>query len=173
MKGNYVFTRDNVPLRGLTEADKAKDWKNFKEITGTNSDLDGKYTTIPMYNALMKREETFGWNKGIYGYFLAAKGLSQANKTVFSLTTNIRNISGGAQFGLANGLNPFTGTKDTMQTLWAGIHKKGDDAVVEKYNEYLGLGIINTNVKVNEFRKLIDGGFDEGLKGVVGAIETG
>jgi LysM repeat protein len=173
MKGNYVFTRDNVPLRGLTEADKAKDWKNFKEITGTNSDLDGKYTTIPMYNALMKREETFGWNKGIYGYFLAAKGLSQANKTVFSLTTNIRNISGGAQFGLANGLNPFTGTKDTMQTLWAGIHKKGNDAVVEKYNEYLGLGIINTNVKVNEFRKLIDGGFDEGLKGVVGAIETG
>ena len=173
MKGNYVFTRDNVPLRGATEVDKAKDWKNFKEITGTNSDLDGKYTTIPMYNALMKREETFNLNKGVYGYFLAAKGLSQANKTVFSLTTNIRNISGGAQFGLANGLNPFTGTKDTMQTLWAGIHKKGDDAVVEKYNEYLGLGIINTNVKVNEFRKLIDGGFDEGLKGVVGAIETG
>jgi hypothetical protein len=173
MKGNYVFTRDNVPLRGATEAAKAKDWKNFKEITGTNSDLDGKYTTIPMYNALMKREETFGLNEGIYGYFLAAKGLSQANKTVFSLTTNIRNISGGAQFGLANGLNPFTGTKDTMQTLWAGIHKKGNDAVVEKYNEYLGLGIINTNVKVNEFRKLIDGGFDEGLKGVVGAIETG
>ena len=172
MKGNYVFTRDNVPLRGATEADKAKDWKNFKEITGTNSDLDGKYTTIPMYDALMKREETFGLNEGIYGYFLAAKGLSQANKTVFSLTTNIRNISGGAQFGLANGLNPFTGTKDTMQTLWAGIHKKGDDAVVEKYNEYLGLGIINTNVKVNEFRKLINAGFDDGLKGAIGAVET-
>jgi LysM repeat protein len=174
MKGNYVFTRDNVPLRGLTEADKAKDWKNFKEITGTNSNLDGKYTTIPMYDALMKREETFGLgsNKGLYGYFLAAKGLSQANKTVFSLVTNIRNISGGAQFGLANGLNPFTGTKDTMQTLWAGIHKKGNDAVVEKYNEYLGLGIINTNVKVNEFRKLISAGFDDGLRGAVGALET-
>ena len=172
MKGNYVFTRDNVPLRGATEAAKAKDWKNFKEITGTNSDLDGKYTTIPMYNALMKREETFGLNEGIYGYFLAAKGLSQANKTVFSLTTNIRNISGGAQFGLANGLNPLKGTKDTMQTLWAGIHKKGDDAVVEKYNEYLGLGIINTNVKVNEFRKLINAGFDDGLKGAIGAVET-
>ncbi len=173
-KGNYIFSKNNVPLRGETPFEKGEDFKNFVEISGTNSNLDGKYTTKPMYDALMKREETIGslaemkWYKA----FLMAKGISQANKTVYSWTTNLRNISGGLQFGLANGLNPLSGSTSTVKTIFAGIQKNGDQGIVDKYNEYMGLGVINTNVRVNEFRNLISEGYEGGLNGLVNAFES-
>lgn len=173
MKGNYIFTRENLPLRGSTPFEQSKDLKNFVEIKDTNSSLDGKYTTRPMYDALMQREATIGAlaDNQIYKYFLMAKGLSQANKTVYSWTTNLRNISGGFQFGLANGLNPLSGAGSTVKTIFAGIRKDGDQGIVDKYNEYMGLGVINTNVRVNEFRNLISEGYDGELKGIVNAVE--
>lgn len=172
-KGNYIFSRNNVPLRGDTDFEKQKDFKNFVKISGTNSNLDGKYTTKPMHDALMKREETIKMlaDNPVYKYFLSLKGLSQANKTVFSLYTQVRNVSGGFQFGLANGLNPVGGSADTVRAIWAGVQKQGDQAIVDKYNEYMGLGVISTSVKVNEFRKLLSEGYEGASTGIMNLAE--
>jgi len=186
LKGGYVFRSEDL-LKGKS-AEDLLDGKNIKKTiefqnetyqiipTGTtNSDLDGMYTTKHMLDALTTREEHwFNWAENpTYQKLLALKGLSQANKTVYSWTTNIRNISGGAQFGLANGINPFFSPEGkSVQTILAGIHKKGDEELVAKYHEYLGLGIINTNVRVNEFRKLIASGYEGDLKGIINSWES-
>ena len=168
MKGNYVFTNKSLPTPFADDAANLKfQQENFIKITGTNSSLDGKYTTPQMNSALMQREEHFSRLADIplYKVFLAGKGATQAAKTVYSWTTHIRNISGGAQFALANGMMPINLEVDAVGTILAGVRKKGDEALIEKYDEYLGLGIINTSVKINEFRKLLDTGFQGYGKG--------
>jgi LysM repeat protein len=175
LKGGYVLRNQDLP-RGVDAGENIKIRnRDYVKIKGTNSTLDGKYTTKEMYDALTQRDEHFEFlsNNQLYQKFLTYKGLSQANKTVYSWTTNLRNISGGLQFGLANGLiNPFKGGADTVKTIFAGIQKKGDAALVEKYNEYMGLGVINTNVRVNEFRKLIATGYEGDLKGIINSFES-
>lgn len=136
------------------------------KITGTNSVLDGKYTTVEMLTALKEKESMLLDGAGgavgdLYRNFLTLKGGAQLVKTVYSHVTHLRNVLGGAQFGLANGTNPFG--KEGVQTLSVlknRIAQGGDEALDEMYQKYLRLGIINTNVRVNEFRALLDTGFE-------------
>lgn len=137
-----------------------------KKITGTNSVLDGKYTTLEMFTALKEKESMlFGdadWPIAeLYKNFLTMKGGAQMAKTIYSHVTHLRNVLGGAQFGVANGTNPFgkQGVQ-TLQVLKNQIQRGGDEALDELYQKYLRLGIINTNVRVNEFRALLDTGFE-------------
>ena len=169
-KGKYVFTKSALNKMG----DRDFQDQGFVKIEGTNSILDGKYTTKEMHSALVQREEHFATisDNKFYQKFLYAKGMTQAAKTVGSLTTHVRNVSGGAQFSLANGMLPIGGKTDAVKTIIAGAMKKGDQALIDKYDEYLGLGIINTNVKMNEFRKLIAAGFDGDYRGAAQRIEA-
>ena len=172
-KGGYVFTNRTLPKSGDSTQTRKFQEQNFMLIENTNSVLDGKYTTKEMYSALMQREEHFATiseNK-IYQKFLTGKGMTQAAKTVGSISTHVRNVSGGAQIALANGILPFGSGTDAVKIIYAGVRKQGDEALVAKYDEYLGLGIINTSVKMNEFRKLIAAGFDGDYRGVAQRIE--
>ena len=84
--------------------------KNTVKISGTNSVLDGKYTTPEMLDALNRREEVFGIaDLEFMKDFATAKGLSQQMKTVFSHVTHIKNFLGATQSAIANGTNPFSG----------------------------------------------------------------
>ena len=151
-QGNYIFTKDNAPVDLID--DKTM-------ITGTNSVLDGKYTT-PEIIAAIKQNESFlsapqaeGVLANAYRSFLSLKGSSQAAKTVFSVTTQARNLLGGLQFGTANGLKPyeFSGAGTTLKNQ---IMKGQDVTLDELYEKYLRLGVINTNVRVGEFRSLLE-----------------
>ena len=142
--------------------------RNTAKITGTNSILDGKYTTPEMLQALERKEEMFssvmeGTNPlaVLLQNFSTAKGFSQQMKTVLNHVTHIRNFLGGAQFGIANGLNPFSskGLK-SVRNLSNSILQGGDEALDAAYEKYLRLGLINTNVKVNEFRALLETGME-------------
>ena len=142
--------------------------RNTARITGTNSILDGKYTTPEMLQALERKEEAFtsvmeGDNPvaSFLRNFATLKGLSQQSKTVYSHTTHLRNFLGGIQFGIANGSNPFSrkGLKP-FTTLTNNILNRGDAALDAAYEKYLRLGLINTNVKVNEFRALLETGME-------------
>ena len=138
------------------------------KITGTNSALDGKYTTQEMATAIAGRQsELFNTKRsdGLLGAlekgyiaFMQAKGVSQASKTVLSHVTHLRNYLGGMQFGVANGINPFFNRAETKRILNNAIKNQGDAGLDSLYEKYLGLGVINTNVKVNEFRKLMKTG---------------
>jgi|14BtaG_2_1085337.scaffolds.fasta_scaffold00164_20 hypothetical protein len=142
--------------------------RNTAKITDTNSILDGKYTTPEMLQALERKEEMFsslmeGTNPlaVLLQNFSTAKGFSQQMKTVLNHVTHIRNFLGGAQFGVANGLNPFSskGLK-SVRNLSNSILQGGDEALNTAYEKYLRLGLINTNVKVNEFRALLETGME-------------
>jgi hypothetical protein len=154
--GNYIF-----------DSSRSRNGVNYTiEITGTNSILDGKFTTPEMFTALQEKESMLmdgmsGPLAALYRNFLTLKGGAQMVKTVYSHVTHLRNVLGGAQFGMANGTNPFgrEGAR-TLSVLKNRISQGGDEALDELYQKYLRLGIINTNVRVNEFRALLDTGFE-------------
>lgn len=154
-QGRYIFDKDTVRPEG------------FVEISGTNSALDGKYTTPEILSAIKKQEsdnllkpEGEGFLASAYRNFLSLKGSSQAAKTVFSITTHARNFLGAMQFGMANGLNPIKNFGATGAVLKNQILKAGNESLDEAYEKYQRLGIINTNVKVNEFRDLMESDYD-------------
>ena len=149
----YIFTKP-VEREGVSYSVK---------ITGTNSVLDGKYTTPEMLTAIKEKESHIGsFDSGFFRNLAAIKGSSQKMKTIYSHVTHLRNASGGAQFGIANGMNPFSSGNTTAQALKNSIARGGDEELDAMYEKYLRLGIINTNVRVNEFRALLETGFESG-----------
>lgn len=130
------------------------------EITGTNSKyLDGKYTTKEMLTTIKNQEARFSFatENDWYRNFLALKGWTQKQKTVNSHVTQVRNVVGGAQFGPANGMNPFG--KDALEALrvTAGkVAKSSSKESEELYRDYIKKGIINTNTSIGEFRDLLE-----------------
>ena len=135
------------------------------KITGTNSVLDGKYTTPQMGKFLNQQEETLKFLQAdnsaaeAYKVFLKYKGAAQASKTVYSHVTALRNIIGGAQFAVANGnlsaLNPLSKNRGQMKMLYNQIRGLGDKELDKVYTKYVELGVINTNIKVNQFKELM------------------
>lgn len=132
------------------------------KITGTNSVLDGKFTTPEMLTALKQKESQIIDFSGstFFRNLSALKGTSQKMKTIYSHVTHLRNITGGAQFGIANGINPFNKGSSTVKSLSNSILNGTDEELDAMYEKYLRLGIINTNVRVNEFRALLETGFE-------------
>lgn len=148
--GGYIFKEGQARPAGYDA-----------KITGTNSSLDGQYTTKEILDEirgntshLMQGAKLSNWYKN----FLSLKGTSQKLKTVFSHVTHLRNFLGGMQFGIANGVNPFKTGTETFKVLRDSVRKGGDKELNALYEKYLRLGIINTNVRVNEFRAILDTG---------------
>jgi|DEB0MinimDraft_3_1074331.scaffolds.fasta_scaffold00092_21 hypothetical protein len=151
-----------------------------EKIEGTNTRLDGMYTTPEVAKAIDQTEgrlfttlseDTPATN--FYRNFLALKGASQASKTVYSHVTHLRNFSGGMQFGIANGSNPFAGSSHAnFQILVNNIRREGDAHLDEAYEKMLRLGIINTNVRANEFRELLQLGADTKTGSVIDHISN-
>jgi len=136
------------------------------KIVSTNSILDGKYTTPQMAKFLARQEDTFKFlsestngASEAYKVFLKYKGASQASKTVYSHVTGLRNIIGGAQFAIANGdlaaFNPLSKNRGHMKVLWNQMDSKGDKELDSVYAKFVDLGVINTNIKINQFKELI------------------
>ena len=147
--------------------------------------LDGKYTTPRMSKVIMNDEiNLFGVSDKVvnpmYKNFLSLKGFGNKAATVFNWTTHMRNLMGAIQFGLANGTNPFrTGALSktllnnpefveggnqhfgkTFQVLSNEAMRSGDETLEALHEKYLKLGIINTNVRIGDFRALINEGAD-------------
>ena len=166
--GKYIFDA----------GDTARDPSMFNvKISGTNSKLDGKYTTPEMLSAIKEQQSNLGvassdnFVGAAYRNFLTLKGVSQKAKTVYSHVTHLRNFMGGMQFSLANGSMPFgESTVQTFKTLKNQISQGGEEALDDLYEEYLRLGIINTNVRANEFRDLLETGYNSTADNLADAV---
>jgi len=92
--------------------------------------------------------------------FLRAKGFGQAAATVYNLTTHVRNTVGGGIIVMRNGFNPFTSELgDSFEILSNQLNRAGakkNDTLSEIYREYQKLGLVNQNVKVGDFKALIN-----------------
>ena len=138
----------------------ARDTRIFNtKLDLPNSPLHGKYTT-PEMAAQLQREIAFldddVLNNRVVKSLIAAKGITQQMKTVFSLGTQSRNAGGGVQFSLANGYWPFTEGVNNNAAIWNEILNLGDEAFEEQYLFMQQMGVINTSVRVNEFRSLLE-----------------
>jgi hypothetical protein len=140
------------------------------EIKQTGSMLDGTkdeftyYTTPEIASALKSDQGSFNVNNmpALYKVFLSLKGFSQKSKTVYSIPTQVRNVIGGAQFGPANGVvvNPASeSVRNTFKSLFNNATSRGDEGLNELYNNYIRLGVVNTNTNIAEFRSLLESGF--------------
>tara|TARA_R110002050_G_scaffold152112_1_gene279449 strand:- start:7393 stop:13005 length:5613 start_codon:yes stop_codon:yes gene_type:complete len=153
-----------------------------EKIKGTNSVLDGQYTTREIGRFLRNEEEKIFLPESDnlvaagYRYYIGAKGFAQAMKTTYSHVTHARNVLGGYQFGLANGRLLSHANPLTLKKLTGLV---GDPKLLNaQYEEYLNLGVINTSVSVNQFRDLLEEGFKgkipfAGLADSAGRTKTG
>ena len=91
---------------------------------------------------------------GLYRNVLLLKGLSQAAKTVYSHTTHVKNIAGGAQMSLANGVNVFDvkQTKRIVEILRAKTSNKRE--LQEFHEELSSLGLLNKGVVARDLQGL-------------------
>jgi len=174
-RGKYIFDAKSVPDNKIFSA----------KIEGTNSALDGLYTTPEMLSAIKNKEGKI-WNlreggddpgmmkfmKSAGRKFLAAKAFSQKTKTIYSHVTQLRNYLGGLQFGVANGMSPFSKEGDHITGMLKNeILEGGDKALNTMYEKYQGLGIINTSVNVGEFRELMDTAVNAQGDALIGKID--
>ena len=153
--GKYLFTNKQYQKGNVPE--------NYEQIKGTNSILDGKWTTPELINALERKEDRFNWvrESELAKNYALVKGFAQQQKTVMNNITHARNFLGAGFFATLNGINPLAMREflNARKVVWNQISKKGDKAVDQLYEKYLRLGLINTNVKVNEFRSMLDTGY--------------
>ena len=137
----------------------------------TNTSLDSMWTTPELIRVLRKDEETFetlqkdGYLAATWRTYVGQKGFAQSMKTVYDHVTHMRNIVGGYQFGLANGrIFSHVNAPDQFKVLKSKVVDKAGKNIdskrlKEKYERYLKLGIINTSVNVNQFREMLETGF--------------
>lgn len=132
-----------------------------EEIPAGYGKLSGTYTSpdLLQYFSNYKKfgVETLESNSvagNMYRNLLLLKGLSQASKTVWSHTTHVKNMTGGVQMSLANGVNVFdvAMTKRVREILNA---KTSNDFELQKFHEELsGRGLLNKGVIARDLQGL-------------------
>jgi hypothetical protein len=129
--------------------------------------LNGVKTTkeIAELFSKMEKNSTKSIGSKIYSsVILLPKGLGQSFATVYNGTTHVRNIIGGGIILARNGHNPFG--EETVKSLnildnYLGVSKtltrgERNKALDDLYTEYLEMGLVNQNVKVGDFKSLIN-----------------
>ena len=163
----YIFNEGTRVQQGLGPKGK----RYTARIEKTNSDLDGMYTTPEIAEVLSNKQATFDFVESdnamseAYRYFVGAKGFAQNMKTVYSLSTQFRNVVGASQMALANGVVRSQMDEMAYNVLKTRLNKTvgtaGERKIYqEMYQEYQGLGVINTQISVNQAREMMEGGFE-------------
>ncbi len=136
-----------------------------KGKTGLSNPLDGQYAPKWLKKSLEKSHLVQNidkpWFHGAYDNFLLFPKLaSQMAKTVFSLTTHVRNFVSAGAFAAANGnfVNPQNydkALKTAFGPAWAEIFKGRTISKegLKRYQRLQRLGVINTNVQASELKE--------------------
>lgn len=135
----------------------------FKEVIPEGyGKLSGRYTSPELlkyfsnYKKISERilaDENTGAG-ALYRNVLLLKGLSQAAKTVYSHTTHVKNIAGGVQMSLANGINVFD-VKQTKEIIGILKAKTSNNRELQKFHEELSsLGLLNKGVVARDLQGL-------------------
>ena len=170
--GKYIFNKGTKGQMSIGVNGKPK---YPTQITGTNSVLDNMYTTPQIAEALANKEATFAIVEAdnimseAYRYYVGYKGFAQSMKTVYSLSTQARNVLGASQMAGANGV-VFKQADELTSKVIANRLSKAKNSREERlvydemYQEYQGLGIINTQTTFNQYREMMEGGIESFAK---------
>jgi hypothetical protein len=128
-------------------------------IAGENSEvmspLNGMYTYPEVAKAFEEAEAEY---HGIVKILMAVAGTVKGFKTVFSVSTHVKNILGNLGFVVSNG--------HFNVNAWAKVYNYATDWLLNKPNEELfalsqklfDLGVLNTSVGANELRSYFNSG---------------
>ena len=92
-------------------------------------------------------------------YILRPKAMVQAGKTLYSPTTQVRNVTAGSMFALLNGhIGHNASLTDSIRITMRDIFKRGKDIDNVEFNNYIekliGHGVIDENVVAQELRAI-------------------
>ena len=139
--------------------------------TYTTKEIAESFTNVSKIQDFMRGDtggllgETFSWVWR--NLLLTPKAGAQYAKTILSVPTHIRNFLSSGAFSLGNGTvftDPVTFGR-AMKNAFGTVQVGGPRSPIsmEKYREYLELGIVNTNVRYGDLRNLMkDVRFGEG-----------
>src|SRR6056300_990767 len=151
----------------------------FKEGVLVNR-LSGTYTTREIAESFTNTSKIQDFLRGDTGgplgktfsaayrnLILTPKAGAQYAKTILSIPTHIRNFLSSAGFSIGNGviLNDPRIFAQAMKNAFGTVQVGGvrQPLAMEKYREYLELGIVNTNVRLGDLHNLMkDIRFGEG-----------
>jgi hypothetical protein len=151
----------------------------FKEGVLVNR-LAGSYTTREIAESFTNTSRIQDFLRGDTGgplgktfsaayrnLILTPKAGAQYAKTILSIPTHIRNFLSSGAFSVGNGviLNDPRIFAQAMKNAFGTVQVGGvrQPLAMEKYREYLELGIVNTNVRLGDLRNLMkDVRFGEG-----------
>jgi hypothetical protein len=126
----------------------------FSEVIPTGyGKLSGLHTTPEMiryFSDYKRMGQTLLENNSLWRGTVVLKGLSQAAKTVWSHATHVKNIMGGVQMSLANGVNVFS-VKETLKIKNILKARTSNNEELQKLHEELsGRGLLNKGVVARE-----------------------
>ena len=120
--------------------------------------LQGKYALSEVVQAIRGTKESVkGVPELIYqNAILYPKATAQMAKTILAPFTHARNFLSAAAFAGANGIMPFGNTKD-VKAAWNALQVAGPGTRQsnEFYQELLELGVVNSNVQLEEVKRLL------------------
>tara|TARA_Y100001973_G_scaffold100412_1_gene161485 strand:- start:1093 stop:5520 length:4428 start_codon:yes stop_codon:yes gene_type:complete len=133
----------------------------FKEVIPEGfGPLSGKFTSKEMlsyfggYKSITNELLNNKLIGGTYANLMYLKGFSQAAKTIYSHTTHVKNVAGGVQMSLANGINVFDAkqTAEIIKILRARTKNNKDN---QEFHELLSeLGLLNKGVVARDLQGL-------------------
>ena len=160
-KGKWWFTESGKYGKAPDARMKAAKVSGERFLS-LNNNGKGFYTTkeIASFFEELGQIKEKGWVGKLYAHLLALKGFGQASATVYNLITHVRNTVGGAIILAQNGMNPFSKeTAESFNMLRNELFtktKNKDKALQDLYIDYQRLGLVNQNVRVGEFKKMIN-----------------
>ena len=180
-KNKYFFKEGSRAYKNVTDS-RLKSSRIEGEMFHA---LDGYHTTDDIAELFLRQKKRLIDNEYMSWYktFLQVKGFGQASATVLNHITHLRNTAGGALMMMGNGLNPFD---QEIRKSFKIVSNQFTDAVSKEkglndlYLKYQKLGIVNQNVRVGEFKSLMNEGdiltrVDNSLrnKGLLGPAKKG
>tara|TARA_R100001460_G_scaffold91047_2_gene132795 strand:+ start:2491 stop:6405 length:3915 start_codon:yes stop_codon:yes gene_type:complete len=141
---------------------------------GSGNPLAGKLTSKAIQQALEVGEKNLISNPSLSfvydNFILFPKATSQIAKTILSPITHVRNFVSAGAFAAANGIIPGLTSPVEIAKAMKDSYKALQIPVVgarksnEFYEELLRLGVVNSNVRLGDLRRLLkDIDFGEGL----------
>jgi predicted GNAT family N-acyltransferase len=161
----------------------------FKEKTGefntqiagkeseTMNPLNGLYTTKEIAGALKESAgilntietalpfEIAGTVKSTYEYYMKLLGSVKHLKTIESVGTHFKNVSGNVTFMLANGYFKPDAYRQSAKVIYNDFFNKTDKELREKMQEYIEAGIVDQSAVLGELRSMFkDEDFDKSFE---------
>lgn len=162
-KGYVYMSADDIPraLRDQFVETNAFVKSGENELTKFG-DLAGKWVRKDIMSEINRKSVLYNQDRGMFASlyastFLPLKGMSQYAKTVLSPITQVRNFNTATFFALAQGnVGRGANVLQSMDTVLDAIRKRPMSEKLAYYTKMQRLGIVNTNVQVEEMRRLID-----------------